>query len=490
MNWHQTRRRETIVKLKTLALSVESDEIRYLATDGKRVSEWGAAPLNDDIVQDGHVLDAVELGAAISSLLEEKRLRGSRVVFEISGVRTLPRLLRLPQVDKKILEESIINEAERQLPLPIAELYTPRAQLSDEDAETRYLTVAISKNQVDLQVDALEAARLKSFAIDVKPLALARAVNRENAIICDIESDRVELAIVVDGVLKLARVLHFSGHELSIDDKTSYVASELNKTLAHYESRHSDGPIGPDVPLFLVGTLASQPDVRALIAQDIDNPLQELELELQHPEDFPAQQFAACAGLALKENAKAGKKRSKTAPAFNLDIIPDRFAPGKSKKMPLLTLLGGVFLGALLSLSYQIEVDGASRISDQNFTLINLNEQLADAEETTAVIHSLESNVKDLTEESEELLGEGMNFVEALDAVFSEVPYGVSLANATISEDSINVDGMAETRTSAIYYVGLIEQGGDFAAVNVTSLNTIEAKNGDPLMQFTIVVDR
>ena len=114
-------------------------------------------------------------------------------------------------MNKNILEESIVNEAERQLPLPIGELYTPLAKLSDEDAETRYLTVAISKNQIDLQVDALEAARLKSFAIDVKPLALARAVNRKNAIICEIEQDRAELAIVVDGVLKLARILHFRG---------------------------------------------------------------------------------------------------------------------------------------------------------------------------------------------------------------------------------------------------------------------------------------
>ena len=446
--------------------------------------------MNDDIVQDGQILDAVELGAAISSLLEEKHLKASKVVFEISGIRTLPRLLRLPQVDKKILEESIFNEAERQLPLPIGELYTPRARLSDEDAEARYLTVAMSKNQVDLQVDALQAAKVKSFEIDVKPLALARAINSENAIICDIELDRAELAIVVDGVLKLARILHFSGHELSIEDKATYVASELTKTLAHYESRQPDGPIGPDVPLFLVGTLASRPDVRALIAEEIDHPLEELELELQYPADFPVLQFAACVGLAMKESARAGKKRSNPAPAFNIDIIPDRFAPGKSKKVPLLTLLGGVFLGALLSLSYQIELDGASQIADQNFTLINLNQQLADAEETTAVIHSLEENVKELTEESIELLGDGMNFVEALDAVFSQVPNGVSLANATISEESIHVDGTAQTRTSAIHYVGLIDQSGDFAAVNVTSLNTIEIEDADPLMQFTIIVDR
>ena len=487
---HLTRRRKTIAKIKTLALSVESDEIRYLATDGRRVREWGATPLSDDIVQDGQVLDAVELGAAISSLLEEKRLKASHVVFEISGLRTLPRLLRLPQVDKKILEESILNEAERQLPLPIGELYTPRTKISDEGAEIRYLTVAISKNQVDLQVDALEAARLKSFVIDVKPLALARAVNRENAIICEIELDRAELAIVVDGVLKLARILHFKGHELSVSDKASYVASELTRTLAHYANRQPDGPIGPDVPLFLVGKLARDPEVKALIADEIDNPLEELDLELQHPDDFPALQFTACVGLAMKHNVKAGKKGSKTSQTFDLDIIPDRFAPGKSKKMPLLTLLAGVFLGALLTLTYQVEVDGAARISDQNFRLINLNEQLIDAEDTTAVINSLEKSVENLTAESSKLLGDGMSFVDGLDAVFSQVPYGVSLSSVSISGDSIDVDGTAQTRTTAIHYVGLIEQGGDFAAVNVTSLATLVIKDSEPLMQFTIVVDR
>ena len=393
-------------------------------------------------------------------------------------------------MNRNILEESIVNEAERQLPLPIGELYTPRTQLTDEESETSYLTVAMSKNQVDLQVDALEAARLKSFAIDVKPLALARVVNRESAIICEIEPDRAELSIVVEGVLKLARILHFSGHKLTVSDKASHVASELTKTLAHYESHHADGPIGPDVPLYLVGKLADDPVVKALISEEIDYPLQELELELQYPDDFPVLQFAACAGLAMKENVKPGKKRTKISQAFDLEIIPDRFAPGKSKKVPLLTLLAGVFLTTLLSFSYQIEVDGASRISDQNFTLINLNEQLADAEETTAVIKSLEDRVENLTEESRELLGDGMNFVEGLDAVFSQVPHDVTLANASISGDHINVDGTAQTRTSAIYYVGLIEQGGDFTAVNVTSLNTIQPKGSDPVMQFTIVVER
>lgn len=446
--------------------------------------------MNDDIVQDGQILDADELGAAISSLIAEKRLKGSRVVFEMSGVRTLPRILRLPQVNKKILEESIVNEAERQLPLPIVELYTPLAQLSDEDMESRYLTVAVSKNQIDLQVDALEAARLKSFALDVKPLALARAVGREDAIICDIEMGKAELAIVVGGVLKLARILHFKGHELSVEDKARYIASELTRTLAHYASRQSDGPISPDVPLFLVGKLASQANVRALITEEIDNPVQELELELQFPAEFPVLQFAACAGLALKKSPKAGKRHSVSPQTFDLDIIPDRFAAGKSAKKPLFTLLAGVLLAALLSLTYQVEIDGAARISDQNFSLANLNEQLADGEETMAVIHSLENNVDNLTEESKELLGDEMNFVEGLDAVFSQIPHGVTLAGASISGHSINVNGTAQTRTSAIHYVGLIEQGGDFEAVNITSLNTIVVKDRDPLMQFNIVIER
>ena len=112
------------------------------------------------------------------------------------------------------------------------------------------------------------------------------------------------------------------------------------------------------------------------------------------------------------------------------------------------------------------------------------------SEETTALINSLEKNVDNLKDESRHLLGEEMNFVEGLEAVFSEVPYGVSLSSASISVDSIHVNGAAETRTSAIHYVGLIEQGGDFAAVNVTSLTTIIVKDSDPLMQFTIIVDR
>ena len=105
-------------------------------------------------------------------------------------------------------------------------------------------------------------------------------------------------------------------------------------------------------------------------------------------------------------------------------------------------------------------------------------------------VANLQENVENLVRESDELLGGGMSFVEGLDAVFGQVPNGVSLGSASISGDSINVNGTANTRTTAIYYVGLIEQGGDFAAVNVTSLNTIQVKDSDPLMQFTIVVDR
>ena len=95
-----------------------------------------------------------------------------------------------------------------------------------------------------------------------------------------------------------------------------------------------------------------------------------------------------------------------------------------------------------------------------------------------------------LEEETFDLLGEPVSFVESVDAMFETIPAGVAPASVSIRSGEISVEGYAATRTTAINYVGQIEETDLFSAVNIASLTTVDWNTETRVMQFLISINR
>ena len=464
--------------------------MRFLTTDGKRITGWGSEPLAPTLVRDGLIVDSPKVASIIGALLDTKELTKSRVVSSIAGIRCLPRFLRLPKIERKMLEEAITYESERQMPLPLAELYIAWKHLSESNSESQIFVVGAPKDRIDAQVHTLDLAGLKSYLLDLKPIALARVVNHKEAIIIDLEQWRSLLILVADGVPLITRTLYIRGQDITVEDRIREVAIEVSRTVEFYNSNRPQHPHDSATPVFLTGKLASDPGVVDLTKAAISNPIETLDPAIEYPNAFPVSKYATNIGLAMKVGATKISREGTTLPALDLTIIPNNHRTPRSQKKLLLSSLVAVFLLALLFVTYQLDIDGVAESTDLRFKVENLSQQLLDARQTLDSRDSIESEIDGLREETQIILGSGNSFVEGLHSILGDIPYGVTPTTIAVTGNSITVEGSAATRSSAIDYLGLIEKTGDFSAVNIASLTMVDTESDDRVVQFTIIVDR
>ena len=485
-----------------LAISFESTELRYVTADGKKVTGWGSEPLEPGMVIDGLIADPQQMSAKLAEFLKSKKLVGRRIVSSVAGIRSLPRILRLPRLPAKLVDEAVNHEAERQMPLPLSEMYVAYSQLPDMDNDSQYFVMGMPRQRIENLVSALEWAKVKSYRLDLKSTALARAANLERGIIVDMEPARVEIVIVLDSMPLITRTMIMTDPDVADEDRVRRIATEVAHTVAFHNANQPDNRIEPELPVVLTGKLASNVDIRRLATQAIAHPIQTLTPSLTLPDGLPSSEYAACIGMAViakkKKPAKVPNRGNKgksgkgnvSSPPLDLLLTPANVTPKLSpKKFFLLSLAASLFF-ALLFVAYRFDLDASEQTADLTFRLDSVSLQLSDLQKTADAGIAVNDRIETLEEETLELMGRSFSFVEGVDAVFNNIPDGVNPTSVSMRGDDITIEGYASTRSSAINYVGLIEETDLFSAVNIASLSTVSLSAEVRVMQFIVSINR
>ena len=285
---------------RIISLSIEGITLRILSFYKGSIEAWDSIPFNPQFVTMGHVADPPGLGGVIKGALEERGLIEGRVVCAIPGLRTMSRVISVPQVAKKELAGVISREARRVLSIAEEDNYLHWQLLPAETDMLRVYVLAVPKEPLHALVEAIREAGLKPYAVDLKPLALMRAVNSKDAIIANGESNSVELVIVVDDVPTLARSVFLGEGVVSQDYAVGRISDEITRTIDFYNNSNPDNPLSPEVPIYLTGAAASGVSFALNVAALIGYPVQPLDPPLPYPEDLPVAEFMVNLGLILK----------------------------------------------------------------------------------------------------------------------------------------------------------------------------------------------
>ena len=89
-------------------------------------------------------------------------------------------------------------------------------------------------------------------------MALARVVNRQQAIILNIESSSFSTVIVADGSADVMHTTAWDGRTLSFDERAERLATTLDLPIAFYNDNHPHFHLDPRTPLFI--TVPLSPD--------------------------------------------------------------------------------------------------------------------------------------------------------------------------------------------------------------------------------------
>ena len=281
-------------------LNIEGSSIRLLTVKDKAVQKWGDMPLEPGLIKEGLILNPPGVGLVIRNLFASQNAPKKDVIISLTGLRAIPRFLTMPKMSPHLLEEAIMREARREMPLPLEDLYLSWQVIGEVGNQQHIYLLGVPRDLLDAEVQALAAAGIQPSVMDLKPLALARAVNREQAVVADLELDSLDVIVVADYVPVIMRT--FSLEEgLGLEEKIERLADELTRTIKFYNDSHPESPFSPATTVCLTGALMGDRAPRNSFTRRVDYPVEVPDPPLEYSPDLPLAQYVVNMGLALKK---------------------------------------------------------------------------------------------------------------------------------------------------------------------------------------------
>ena len=275
--------------------------LRVVETKGKKILKWDSAELTPDLMDQGSINDPQGVGEGLSLFLSERKISKRRVVTSVSGYRSVSRVLSLPKVKPKNLEETVRRKAKQEMPLPLDETYLSWQEVKNDNEHINVYALAVPRPIIDSQVEALRVAGIKPKVMEYKPLALVRLIDRTDAIIVNLEQHSLGVIVVVDGVPEITRSVPLTGEEVDSEAKVERLSMELARTTQFYNDGHRESPLNPELPLFVTGSLFENPDLHEGLSKTTSFTIERPTLPISLPQDFPMLRYSVNLGLALKK---------------------------------------------------------------------------------------------------------------------------------------------------------------------------------------------
>lgn len=286
-----------------LTLSLDATEVRLMVVRGRRILRWASTPLPMGVMRNSQIAQPEAFGQVVAGLVAQ--LKGPRkAVVGLNGQRALVRTLSLPAVPARLLDEAVHREARRELPLPLDELYLSWQVIGDPNAaRLQVFALGTPRDALDSCVVGLRSAGLRPVAMDLKPLALVRAVNLPDVLIADVETGSEGVVLVRGFVPHIVRAIAVPGASARAPaERAINLVAEIQRILDFYSSAQATehAPWSPTV--CLTGSLGAEAEVREQIGAYW--PLVEPDPPLSVPDDLPLLPYLTNIGLALKGSKK------------------------------------------------------------------------------------------------------------------------------------------------------------------------------------------
>lgn len=286
---------------KIVTLDFDGRDIRLLVVRGKRALRWSTVSVSPELMQQGLIQESERMGAGLARFLSVHKASRRGVVSSVTGHRSVSRLLTLPELKPDLLEDAVRRKAKQEMPLPLDETYLSWEVIRQEEEKILVYALAVPRLVIDRQVETLRAAKIKPSVMDLKPLALIRAVHQPDGIIVNLEEQGIGVIIVIDGVPVIVRSMPQGDGKPNAAAAIDRLSLELTRTVQFYNDSHRENPLDPRMTVFLTGAVFDDPKMVELLNSKVSFPIQLPQPPMRLPEGFPVATYAANLGLAMKK---------------------------------------------------------------------------------------------------------------------------------------------------------------------------------------------
>jgi len=477
---------------KIVTLYIDDSGIRLLVTDSKRIKKWAYLPLEPGLIDGATILEEAKVAVSIKQLLKDQRVRASKVIVGLSGLHCITRPVTLPQLPKTLLEEAVMREAQRLLPLPIDQFYISWQTLPPPPGKTQVFVAAMRRKSADAMLKTLRQAGLNPYLIDLKPLALSRLVKEATAMIVDVQENEFDIIIMTNGIPQPIRTVTFPNDATSWQEKYQLIRNELDRTIKFYNSNNQERPLVRSTPLFVSGELAYNPELISSLSNDFDYHISPLAQPLDCPEQLDLSRYIVNIGLALKEPSLIKKIGPSVA---NLNLLPAPYRPKPISWGRVIAIPGAAVLIALLIPMMMLVEDISANIDILRNQLDTTNHLIT---ERQLQKREIETNIAELEQKLAEtklyrdafamvlnsIKTQGNEFNADLKVITDTVPSTVSLTIADYTSSLLKVNGVAPSEVEVLSYATGLNDSGQFSEITVASLR----KNLDNETEFSLIL--
>jgi type IV pilus assembly protein PilM len=182
---------------RSVGLEIDTGAVRAVEASGAasspRLINMAEVSLPSGVVEEGMVLQPLEVGYALEELWSKGRIKHRKVLLGVSNQGVLVRYSTIPKVPKEKLAAVIRFHAQELLPIPLESVvmdYMVIGETKNEEGTDmlQVLLVAARRDMLNGFISALTAAKLEPADIDVSTLALMHilpqaAYNRTVAVV-------------------------------------------------------------------------------------------------------------------------------------------------------------------------------------------------------------------------------------------------------------------------------------------------------------------
>lgn len=479
---------------KVVTLYFDDTSIRLLVCKGKHVTRWAELPLQPGQMESAVITGEEEIASQLKQLLKDQKIKERKVIVGLSGLHCLTRPIVLPQLPKAMLNEAVIREAKRLLPVPLEQLYITWQTLPAPEGKTHVFLVAIPRRNADALLRMLRQVNLKPYIVGIKPLALARLVRQPTAIAVDVQPGEFDIVIMVDGIPQPIRTVPFPSQELSWQDKLSIITSDLDRTIQFYNSNSPDQPLSLHVPLYVSGEIAHQPELCQSLCDSLGYAVSPLVSPLKNPEPFDPGRYLVNIGLALQEQALS-KMAGPSVASSNL--LPMDYRPKPISLAKVLVVPAAIAIAAALVPLVMLISDISANIASKSHELALANHTLTERQvqrrELSGNIVQLENQLAQAKESLnaftlalDSLKGQDDATNGDLEAIMSNRPAAVLLIGISCTGNSLTISGRAPSETEIFLYARSLESSGRFSQTTIAKIVRSEC----PGLGFALAVTR
>lgn len=443
-----------------VTLEISSDSIRLMETSGNKIVKWASHALEPGIFQDEMISDPRALGAAVKQLMASSGIRGTKVVAGISSLYSLSRIVTVPAApERAALEQEVLEAAGEVMPLSDEEMYLSWQIIGTVEGGQQVMVVGAPKEVIDNEVRALRAAGLNPQILELKTMALARAANRKQALILNIEPASFDIVMIVNNVAEVTHTRAWQPEALSAEEKAELLVSALGMTVSFYDLHHPASPLDPATPLFITGQMSSDLTLIDKLQAWVEYPIEPLTPPLEYAEYLPVSQYAVNIGLVLKGRTASRNVEQDGYSLPDINLLPQVYQPWRPSARQIQFFCVFVVAIALLFPLYQVTSKAMAETAVLQLRYDALNSELQRRQLELQNRQPLQKAIA----EYNSIVDLGGGFTEDLRVINTQAEVlGIELRSINHAGKTITIICQANDYTTFRAYITALEESGCF----------------------------